>query len=193
MVLSARFNEALVYAAMVHRHQTRKGTSIPYVAHLLAVSSIVIEHGGTEDEAIAALLHDTIEDQGIEQADVIRASFGEAVFDIVEGCSDAAVPKGESKPPWRARKEAYIAHVRGASSPTRLVSAADKLHNARSVLTDYRALGEALWNRFSGGRDTIWYYRALVSSFREGAQSDGLRRIVDELDRVVTELERMAR
>jgi GTP pyrophosphokinase len=190
--LSPRFDEALGYAATLHRDQARKGTQTPYVAHLLGVASLVLEHGGTEDEAIAALLHDSIEDQGIEHAPDIQRRFGPAVYAIVAGCSDAAVSKGAEKPPWRARKEAYVAHVRGAGPSTRLVSAADKLHNARAVLSDYRELGEKLWDRFRGGRDSLWYYRALVTAFREGEQSAGLRRLVDELDRVVTELERAA-
>ncbi len=191
--LTARFDEALVYAATLHRDQPRKGTQIPYVAHLLAVASLVIEHGGTEDEAIAALLHDSIEDQGIEHAPEIRARFGEAVYAIVLGCSDAEVPKGAAKPEWRTRKEAYIAHVASAPGPTRLVSAADKLHNARAVLADYRELGEGLWRRFSGGGETLWYYRALVDAFRGAEErTAGFGRLVDELDRVVSELERVA-
>ena len=165
MILSLRFDEAFAYASRLHACQQRKGTDIPYLAHLLAVTAIVLEYGGGEDEAIAALLHDAIEDQGgpATRAE-IRHRFGEHVVDIVDGCTDAeTVPK----PPWRQRKEAYVAHVGDASSSVRLVSAADKLHNARSILADYRQLGEALWDRFRGGRDgTLWYYRALVDAFR---------------------------
>jgi (p)ppGpp synthase/HD superfamily hydrolase len=190
--LSPLFHEALVYAATLHREQSRKGTQTPYVAHLLGVASLVLEHGGTEEEAIAALLHDSIEDQGIEHAPEIQRRFGPAVYAIVAGCSDAAVTKGAEKPPWRARKEAYVAHVVQAGASTRLVSAADKLYNARAVLSDYRELGEKLWDRFSGGRDSLWYYRALVTALREGEEPPGLRRLVDELDRVVSELERAA-
>jgi (p)ppGpp synthase/HD superfamily hydrolase len=196
--LSPLFHEALVYAATLHRDQSRKGTQTPYVAHLLGVASLVLEHGGTEEEAIAALLHDSIEDQGIEHAPDIERRFGPAVYAIVAGCSDAAVTKGATKPPWRARKEAYVAHIAKAGASTRLVSAADKLYNARAVLSDYREIGEKLWERFSGGRDSLWYYRALVTALREheGGKPEehttGLRRLVDELDRVVSELERAA-
>jgi len=187
MILSARFDDALVYARRLHADQVRKGTAIPYVSHLLAVSSIVLDHGGTEDEAIAALLHDAIEDQGGDAARAeIRRRFGEAVVAIVDGCTDAeTIPK----PPWRARKERYIAHLAVASPSVRLVSAADKLHNARAILADYRHLGDVLWDRFNGGRmGTLWYYRGLVDGFR-AVESTAL---VDELDRTVTELERLA-
>ena len=186
-VLTARFSDALVYAAELHRSQLRKGTPIPYVSHLLAVASIVLEHGGDEHEAIAALLHDAIEDAGGDAArQEIRIRFGERVVAIVEGCTDAeTVPK----PPWRERKEAYIAHLAEASPSVLLVSAADKLHNARSVAADYRVLGEELWSRFNGGRaGTLWYYRALAKQFSELAPSrlsQELSREVDELDDLV--------
>lgn len=187
LILSPRFEDALVFACQLHAHQHRKGTSIPYASHLLAVAAIVLEHGGDEDEAVAALLHDAIEDQGgaTTRAEIFRR-FGANVVAIVDGCTDAdSLPK----PPWADRKAAYIAHISQASSSIRLVSAADKLHNARSILSDYRQLGEALWNRFNGGRDgTLWYYRALVEAFR----STEFTRLVEELDRTVTELERMA-
>jgi (p)ppGpp synthase/HD superfamily hydrolase len=193
--LSDRFNEALAYAADLHRKQARKGTQTPYISHLLTVAGLVLENGGDEEETMAALLHDAIEDQGgPATGEEIRRRFGEAVFDIVMGCTDAAMPKGETKPPWRERKEAYIAHVRHAPSSVRLVSAADKLHNARAILSDYRDLGDKLWSRFTGSREgTLWYYGALVKAFREGEQTDGLRRLVDELERVVNELEMLAK
>ena len=189
--LSDRFNEALVYAATLHREQARKGTQIAYLSHLLAVASLVIENGGTEDQAIAALLHDAIEDQGgAATGEEIRKRFGDGVFRIVKGCTDAEVIP---KPPWRARKEAYIAHVSEAPTVVKVVSAADKLHNARAILADYRDLGEKLWGRFNGGREgTLWYYRDLLTAFRQGEQTDGLRRLVDELDRVVSELDKVA-
>jgi (p)ppGpp synthase/HD superfamily hydrolase len=191
--LSPRFNEALGYAATLHREQARKQTQIPYISHLLAVASIVLENGGTEDQAIAALLHDAIEDQGADKGEEIRAKFGEAVYAIVQGCTDAEVSKGDAKPPWRQRKETYIVHVRKAPPSVRLVSAADKLHNARAILADYRDLGESLWGRFNGKKDgTLWYYRELAKAFRHGEQTDGLRRIVDELERVVLELETLS-
>ena len=186
--MTSRFREALVYAAELHATQLRKGSDTPYVAHLLAVASLVLEHGGNEDEAIAGLLHDAIEDQGGDATrQEIRRRFGEGVTAIVDGCTDADVVP---KPPWRARKEAYIAHLAGSSPSVRLVSSADKLHNARSILADYRAVGEQVWSRFKGGREgTLWYYRALCDAYR-GA---GGTPILDELERTVAELERLAK
>ena len=187
MTLSDRFDEALVFAARLHAAQKRKGTQIPYVAHLLSVAAIVLEDGGSEDEAIAALLHDAVEDQGGRATrNLIRENFGERVAEIVDGFTDA---EGFPKPSWQKRKERYVAHIREAAAEVRRVSAADKLHNARAILADYRGVGEALWKRFSGGRDgTLWYYRALIEAFR----THGRAAVVDELDRVVTEVEALA-
>jgi GTP pyrophosphokinase len=179
-----RLSEAFSYAAELHTTQLRKGTEVPYVAHLISVAGIVLHYGGSEDEAIAALLHDAVEDQGGPPVlREIERRFGPGVAAIVEGCTDAdTVPK----PPWRARKEAYVAHLLEASPSVRLVSAADKLDNARSILRDYRELGEGLWGRFTGGRDgTLWYYRALVTAFRAGGDGP----LIQELDRVVSEIE----
>jgi (p)ppGpp synthase/HD superfamily hydrolase len=185
--LTERFTRALTLACDLHRTQSRKGTQVPYVAHLLGVASIALEHGASEDEAIAAVLHDAVEDQGgAPTLARIRAEFGDVVADIVDGCTDTDV---EPKPPWRARKEEYIAGVSKKSPSTRLVSASDKLHNARALLADYRIVGEELWGRFTGGRDgTLWYYRSLVEAFA----SAGRTPLVEELDRTVTELERLA-
>lgn len=187
MKLSTRFEEALTYAARLHAAQLRKGTKIPYVAHLLSVASIALRHGANEDEAIAALLHDAVEDQGgAATRGEIRRRFGEEVVCIVDGCTDTDV---SPKPPWKPRKELYIAHIRNAPAPVRLVSAADKLDNARAILADYRQVGEAVWKRFTGGKaGTLWYYRSLVQVFREKGSSP----LVDELDRVVSEIERLA-
>ncbi|MGI8911063.1 MAG: HD domain-containing protein [Rubrobacteraceae bacterium] len=184
----SKFEEAMIYASQVHAGQKRKGTETPYITHLLAVAAIVGENGGTENEAVTALLHDAPEDQGGEERlEDIRTRFGDEVAEIVAGCSDTFETP---KPEWKERKERYIAHVRGASNSVRLVSAADKLHNARSVLSDYRKLGGALWERFNGGREgTLWYYGALVEAFREAETSPS---IVGELDRTVTELEHLA-
>ena len=185
--LSPRFDNALAVARQLHAGQVRKGTEIPYASHLLAVAAIVLEHGGGEDEAIAALLHDAVEDRGgAATRGEIRQRFGEGVAAIVDGCSDAdTVPK----PPWRERKEAYVAHVAAAPPPVRLVSAADKLHNARALLADYRQLGEALWGRFNGGRmGTLWYYRALADAFGAAERTP----LTEELERTVAELERLA-
>ena len=187
MSYGENFERALVYAARLHGDQYRKGTGVPYVTHLLAVAAIVGENGGTEDEVVAALLHDAPEDQGGEaRLEEIRDRFGETVAGIVAGCTDTYE---DPKPPWRERKERYLAHLATAPNPVRRVSAADKLHNARSVLADYRALGEGLWERFNGGREgTRWYYRTVVESLG----NEGGDPIVEELDRVVSELERLA-
>jgi (p)ppGpp synthase/HD superfamily hydrolase len=186
--LTSRFSEALRLACDLHRVQSRKGTQTPYVAHLLGVASIALEHGATEDESIAALLHDAVEDQGgAATATLIEDRFGKVVADIVRECSDTDVVP---KPPWRRRKEAYIDHVRTANASVRLVSACDKLHNARTLVSDYRDVGEALWARFAGGREgTLWYYRALVEAF----EAHGRSRLIEELGRVVSELERLSR
>jgi (p)ppGpp synthase/HD superfamily hydrolase len=186
-VLTFRFEEALAFAAQLHARQTRKGTNIPYVSHLMSVTGLVLENGADEDTAIAALLHDAIEDQGGARArEEIRRRFGDRVVSIVDGCTDAEV---SPKPPWRERKEAYIAHIAHADSAVRLVSAADKLHNARAILADYRSLGESLWKRFNGGKEgTLWYYRALSRAFQKAGASP----LTEELDRVVTEIERLA-
>jgi GTP pyrophosphokinase len=185
MKLSARFRDALVYAAELHAAQKRKASDVPYIAHLLGVASIALEHGADEDEAIGALLHDAVEDQGGQAtADEIRRRFGNRVVDIVLGCTDAeTIPK----PPWRQRKQAYIAHLERASPSVCLVSAADKLYNARSILADYRRLGDAVWSRFNGGKEgTLWYYRTLANQLRDKAPLA----LADELERVVRELER---
>jgi (p)ppGpp synthase/HD superfamily hydrolase len=180
-----RFEQALVHAARLHRGQLRKGAGVPYISHLLAVASLVLQHGGDEEEAIAALLHDAIEDIGGDVRPEIRERFGERVLEIVEGCTDSdEIPK----PPWRGRKQVYIERLAGASASVRLVSAADKLHNARAVLEDYRQIGEALWERFRGGRQgTLWYYRAVTDALRRAEATP----LCEELDRVVTELERV--
>jgi GTP pyrophosphokinase len=186
MALSTRFTEALVFAHQLHAEQIRKGSGVPYIAHLLGAASIALEYGANEDEAIAALLHDAIEDQGGDTARIeIRQRFGDIVTAIVDGCTDAdTIPK----PPWRQRKEAYIAHLATASPSVLLVSCADKLHNARSILIDYRQIGEALWERFQAGKmGTLWYYRALVVAFRQVSSMP----IVEELNRVVSELEKL--
>jgi len=187
-VLTERFYTALDYAARLHAAQTRKGSGVPYVSHLLAVAGLVLDHGGDEDEAIAALLHDAVEDQGgAATAAEIRRRFGDRVADIVEGCSDTDVTP---KPPWRARKEAYLAHLRAASPSVLLVSAADKLHNARSMLHEYRNTGEEVWARFNGGREgTLWYFREVIAALRAA----GDNAIVGDLEGIVNELESLVR
>ncbi len=191
LLLSHEFSVALLDAARIHRTQARKGTRIPYVAHVLAVSSIVLEYGGTEVEAIGALFHDAVEDQPTQVdaervAQDIRERYGDAVFAIVKGCTDTDIIP---KPPWRERKEAYIAHAAHAPASVKIVSAADKLHNARAIVSDLRELGERLWPRFNASKEEIaWYYGSLVTAFRQGEQTDGLRRLVNELALVVEEM-----
>jgi (p)ppGpp synthase/HD superfamily hydrolase len=183
----SRFEEALVLANRLHANQTRKGTNTPYVAHLLAVAALVIENGGKEDEAIAALLHDAIEDQGGQKTrDEIRRRFGDIVVSIVNGCTDTdQVPK----PPWRERKEEYVARLRKEPSDSvRLVSLADKVHNARAIIADHSQIGDAVWARFKGGKEgTLWYYRSLVNVFR----SFGSNALLEEFERLVSNLERL--
>lgn len=198
--LSDRFNDALVYAHNLHRHQPRKGRDIPYVGHLLGVASLVLENGGDEDLAIAALLHDAVEDQGgLPRRDEIEQKYGKRVADVVMGCTDSDAVDPMQKLPWCERKVAYIAHVKDeADGGVRLVSVADKVHNARAILTDHHECGDPCFDRFSGKKDgTLWYYRSLVDAFRTAEErghedselARGRRRLIAELDRVVTELE----
>lgn len=187
-MLTTRFEQALQYAIIVHAGQVRKGTQIPYISHLLAVTSIALEHGATEDEAIAALLHDAGEDAGGEAriAD-IAVRFGDAVAAIVRGCSDTTTT--DTKPPWRQRKEAYIAHLHEASAAIILVSAADKLHNARAILHDVNTIGDTVWQRFNAGKaDTLWYYRTVTDALR-AAPHNRCPQLIAELDRVVAQIE----
>jgi (p)ppGpp synthase/HD superfamily hydrolase len=183
MAQSSRFSEALSYVAALHAGQRRKVSGEPYISHLLAVAAIVMEYGGNEDEAIAALLHDAVEDQGgAATLEEIRGRFGTAVAEIVDGCSDTAE---SPKPPWRQRKDSHIARLRDASASIRLVVAADKLHNALSLQREYRRRGESLWAFFHGGRDgTLWYFRAVADVLKQAAATP----IVEELDRAVEEL-----
>jgi len=196
MRLSPRFEAALVMATQLHAGQMRKGTEeqkrngteIPYVSHLLGVSSLVLEHGGTENLAIAALLHDAVEDQGgIETLDRIRDHFGSEVAEIVDHCTDAYT---EPKPDWRPRKEKYVSQIPNMPPSAALVSCADKLHNARAILSDLREVGDELWDRFTGKKKgTLWYYRALVDAFND---KDIKKRLTDELSRTVEEIEKLS-
>lgn len=185
--LGPRFEQALLFATRKHAGQTRKGTAVPYVAHLLSVAGLVLEAGGDEDLAIAALLHDVVEDcGGAPMLRQLRRRFGKRVAHVVDGCTDTDL---DPKPPWRQRKEDYLKHLRTADADVRLVSAADKLHNARSALTDHRELGEPVWERFQGKRDgTLWYYRALLHEF----QREKANPLINELERVIIELETLA-
>ena len=174
----------MVYAHQVHQNQRRKGTGIPYIAHVLGVAALAIEYGATEDEAIAALLHDAAEDGGGEATLAeIRARFGDAVADIVLGCSDSLVEDPEDKLPWRERKENYLAHLENASPSVCLVSAADKLHNVRSIMRDYREHREEIWARFQGRRDgTLWYYETVADTLLRRYRSQLTRDLQDDVD-----------
>jgi len=186
--LGPRFQRAFQFASKMHSGQTRKASSIPYLAHLIGVASLVLEAGGDEDLAMAALLHDVVEDcGGAPMLKEVRKHFGARVANIVDGCTDAyEVPK----PAWRARKENYIRRLKKETAETRLVSAADKLHNIRSILSDYRAIGESIWSRFNGGREgTLWYYRTLRDEFLRQEPN----RVTQEFDLAVRELDSLAR
>ena len=194
MRLGPRFDEALQYAVEAHGDQTRKGTAVPYVSHLLGVASLVLEEAGDEDEAIAALLHDVVEDQGGKpRLDDVRLRFGDRVADLVEACSDSLEDQ-ELKPPWKTRKERYIDRVRAEHDGSALlVSIADKLYNSRAILRDLRFAEDhqRVWDRFGRERDCVlWYYRSLVDAFRSRKQ--GTARLLEELDATVTELEELA-
>jgi (p)ppGpp synthase/HD superfamily hydrolase len=186
--VSPRFHDALAYASTLHAKQARKGTQIPYVAHLLAVASIVMESGGTEDEAIAALLHDAAEDQGGEKTvEEIRSRFGDTVAHIVAECSDTFA---DPKPEWSKRKRDYIERLLTADQSTLLVSAADKLHNARATLRDLREHGTSVWERFSATPgQTRANYRALVGAYEEATQDKRRTAIVRELRELVDQMQ----
>lgn len=176
----------MVYAHQVHQNQRRKGTGIPYIAHILGVAALAIEYGADEDEAIGALLHDAAEDGGGEATLAeIRARFGDAVADIVLGCSDSLVEDPDDKLPWRERKENYLAHLEHASASVCLVSAADKLHNVRSIMRDYREHGEDIWDRFQGRRDgTLWYYETVADTLLRRYRTQLTRDLQDDVDKL---------
>lgn len=190
--MSSRFQQAFEYALEKHREQKRKGSSVPYISHLMSVSALVMEACGDEDQAIAGLLHDVPEDQGGRPAlEEIRARFGERVAHIVEGCTDTFE---EPKPDWKIRKQQYIEHLKHADNDTKLVSLADKLHNARSILADYRQIREEIWKRFKRGRnEQLWYFGALAAAFEASRSQPGIARLLDEFQRVRRDLEQETR
>ncbi|ESA34649.1 metal dependent phosphohydrolase [Leptolyngbya sp. Heron Island J] len=186
VVLGARFETALVYAAQLHRQQRRKLTGVPYMAHLMAVAALVLEDGGSEDEAIAALLHDAVEDQGgLATLEVIRQRFGKAVADLVLGCTQPADQAGLS---WRDQKRLYLEQIRGAGHGVQRIMLADKLHNGRSLLGLLQVYGDRVWGHFSGGRQgTLWLYGEYVELF-ESARSGWM---VETLGRINLELRQL--
>ena len=191
-MLSERFTQAVDYAREAHASQTRKGTSIPYIAHLLGVASLVLDYGGDEDQAIAALLHDAIEDQGEHHESLIRGQFGDRVAGIVLACTDgtqegktAAQTPEAKRADWEQRKRRYLAHLADARDDALLVSGCDKLHNARAIVADLRAIGPAVFERFTGKREgTLWYYGEIAAVFTQrGAPMAGeLRHVVGAME-----------
>ena len=184
-ILTARFDEAFRYAHEAHGDHTRKGTGAPYIGHLMGVTSIVLDDGGDEDEAIGTLLHDAAEDAGgRERVEDIRPRFGDKVAGIVEDCTDSwETPKR----PWAERKQAYVQHARHLAPPSLRVSAADKVHNTYNILRDLRNHGDIVWTRFNAGPDDVMaYYSGLVRAYRES----GGGHLVDELERIVKGIER---
>ncbi|MCC7398999.1 MAG: bifunctional (p)ppGpp synthetase/guanosine-3',5'-bis(diphosphate) 3'-pyrophosphohydrolase [Planctomycetes bacterium] len=186
-MLGPRFDQALLFACELHRQQVRKGSGCPYVAHLLAVAGLAIEHGADEDQAIAALLHDAVEDQGgLPTLARIEAQFGPRVARIVRGLTDS---ESTPKPPWRQRKEHYLRHLAAAADEVLLVSCCDKIHNARAILGDHQEHGAAVWQLFTGGRDgTLWYYRELAAIFARR----GPRRLAAELGALAATMQQLA-
>jgi GTP pyrophosphokinase len=166
-MLSERLSQALALAIEAHNGQFRKETTIPYIAHPMAVASIALEYGADEDQAMAALLHDAVEDGGAKYAEIIRSKFGDRVADIVNGCTDGVPDNNGIKPPWKQRKESYIAHLKSAPDDVLLVSGSDKLHNARAIVSDLKNIGLRVFDRFSSSKtDTLWYYQSLADIFK---------------------------
>jgi (p)ppGpp synthase/HD superfamily hydrolase len=192
-LLTGRFEQAFGLASQVHATQVRKGTTVPYLAHLISVAALVLEHGGDEDTAIAALLHDAVEDSpdGAAAEAEIRARFGDRIAEIVLACSDAVAVPGQEKPPWRDRKTAYLARLAGQTdAAVLLVSACDKLHNARTIVADLREAGPAVWQRFNQKDPAahLWYYQSMAACYA-GRIPAGLAR---ELSRVITQMAALA-
>lgn len=187
-MLTDRFSKAVSVANYAHYDQTRKGTTIPYIAHPLAVASLAIEFGANEDQAIAALLHDAIEDGGAEYEQVILENFGESVLAMVQGCTDGVPDANGEKADWWERKSAYLDHLEKAADDVLLVSGADKLHNARAIVIDLREVGPAVFDRFKAGmKGTLWYYRNLADIFsRRGAP------MAKQLESAVSQMEKLA-
>jgi (p)ppGpp synthase/HD superfamily hydrolase len=194
-ILGPKFAEAFAFAAKIHAAQVRTGSRTPYIAHLMSVGALVLEYGGDEDCAIAGLLHDVAEDAPDGQAALveIRARFGERVARIVRGCSDTIRVPGQPTPEWHRRKRGYLAHLAQADPDTLLVSACDKLTNARAIVSDLNSAGAAVWDRFAtgSGEDQVWYYGALADIYAErlpGPLSEELARVVAQLRRREREL-----
>jgi GTP pyrophosphokinase len=186
-MLTDKIAKALALAVEAHDGQKRKGTAIPYIAHPMAVASIALEHGADEAQAMAALLHDAVEDGGAAYAERIRSQFGDRVADIVAGCTDGVPDAHGRKPAWKPRKQAYLAHLQHASADVLLVSSADKLHNARAIVEDLLNTGLSVYDRFSASQeDTLWYYESLAEVFeaRGAPTAKALRETVRTMRRL---------
>lgn len=182
-MLTERFDRALTYASELHRSQTRKGSAVPYISHRLGVAALAIEAGADEDQAIAALLHDAVEDQGgLPQLEEIRRRFGKRVADIVEHCTDSF---SDEKEEWQSRKNAYLTALPKKPADALLVVLADKTHNASCIVSDIAVHGDATWQRFTGGREgTLWYYSELARAFRThtpGPRAERLASLVEQM------------
>lgn len=185
---SPRYSKALALAARAHEGQVRKGTSIPYITHPVAVAALVAQYGGDEDQQIAALLHDVLEDGGAHFAAEIERDFGPRVLAIVQGCTDGTPDAAGEKAPWRERKEAYLAHLGEAGEDVWMVSGCDKLSNARAILDDLHGVGLAVFDRFTAKREgTLWYYRSLAQVF-----TDAEAPMCEELAATVAQIEEFA-
>ena len=186
-MLTDKIAQALALAVEAHDGQNRKGTTIPYIAHPMGVASIALDHGADEEQAMAALLHDAVEDGGAEYAERIRTKFGDRVADIVAGCTDGVPDASGRKPPWQARKQAYLDHLKLASDDVLLVSSSDKLHNARAIVEDLLNIGQRVFDRFSASKEqTLWYYESLAQIFesRGTKTAKAVRSAVDEMKRL---------
>jgi (p)ppGpp synthase/HD superfamily hydrolase len=190
VALTERFTDALVYATRLHATQTRKGKPTPYIAHLLGVTALVLEDGGDETEAIAALLHDALEDQPEKTSpEEIQQRFGAEVLNLILACTDTPPDyKGGPKPPWKERKEKYLAHLRATNSREVLqLAMADKLHNLRDLVADYRVDGDKVWGRFNAGKEKqLWLYQSLLDIFEKKFPSS---KIVGDFRQAFCELE----
>ncbi len=194
-MLSKRLGDAMAMAVQAHQGQFRKGTNVPYIAHPIAVAALVIEHGGSEDQAIAGLLHDAIEDGGEDYATQIREAFGPAVLALVEACSDgtaeskaAAVTPEAKRADWKQRKDGYLARLRTEDPEALLVTACDKLHNTRAIVADLETIGPVVFDRFTAGREgTLWYYREVEAVLRQRGNP-----VATALSTAVSEMERLA-
>lgn len=182
---SPAFDEALAFAADVHRHQRRKGSELPYITHLFGVCTLVWQYGGDETQAIAGLLHDSVEDGGAAVLGRIREKFGDRVAGIVNAASDSVTDDPADKAPWRERKERHVEHAAEVSSEAALVIGCDKLHNLTNTVADYERDGAEVFDKFNGGADgTRWYYRAMRDALEPKLPAE----LVKEIDIKLTAL-----